>query len=99
VLDGEGKTLDALAERLGVTSRHLYRLFIRHRGTSPSAVARTARIQRAKRLLDTTNLPISEIAFLAGFGSLRRFNAVFAEVYNRRPSKMRRSLLARSAAE
>lgn len=90
-LDGEEASVEALAERLGVTSRHLRRLFLRHWGASPSAVAQTARIQRAKRLLDTTTLPISRIALAAGFGSVRRFNAVFADVYRRRPSEMRRS--------
>ncbi len=89
VLDGGG-FVDALAGRLGVTGRHLRRLFDRHWGASPSAVAQTARVQRAKRLLDTTSLPISEIALAAGFGSLRRFHAVFAGVYRRRPSDMRR---------
>jgi AraC family transcriptional regulator of adaptative response / DNA-3-methyladenine glycosylase II len=53
-------------------------------------VARTARVQRAKRLLDTTGLPMAEIAVRAGFGSLRRFNAVFAEVYQRPPKAIRR---------
>jgi len=48
-------------------------------GASPSAVAQTARLQHAKRLLDTTILPIAEIALASGFGSLRRFNAVFAD--------------------
>lgn len=89
-LDGESSTIELLAERLGITGRHLHRLFIRHWGAPPSAVARTARIQRAKRLLDGTNLPIAEIALLAGFGSLRRFNTVFAEVYKRPPRDMRR---------
>ncbi len=91
-LDGEGASVEALAGRLGVTGRHLRRLFLRHWGASPSSVARTARVQRAKRLLDTTDLPISAIALEAGFGSLRRFNAVFAAVYRRRPSAMRRAL-------
>ena len=90
-LDGEASSVDRLAERLGVTGRHLRRLFVRHWGASPSAVARTARLQRAKRLLDTTTLPISEIALASGFGSLRRFNAVFADVYRRRPGEIRRS--------
>src|SRR5258708_18387492 len=58
-LDGKNGSVDALAERLGITSRHLSRLFVRHWGASPSAVARTARVQRAKRLLDTTHLSIS----------------------------------------
>jgi AraC family transcriptional regulator of adaptative response / DNA-3-methyladenine glycosylase II len=93
-LDGAIGSVDALAERLGVTGRHLRRLFVRHWGATPSAVAKTARLQRAKRLLDTTSLPISEIALVSGFGSLRRFNAVFADVYRRRPSDVRRSMRA-----
>ena len=93
-LDGEDNSVDRLAERLGVTGRHLRRLFVRHWGASPLAVARTARIQRAKRLLDTTTLPISEIALASGFGSLRRFNTVFADVYRRQPSEIRRSMRA-----
>jgi AraC family transcriptional regulator of adaptative response/methylated-DNA-[protein]-cysteine methyltransferase len=90
-LDGEDSSVEQLAERLGMTGRHLRRLFMRHWGAPPSAVARTARVQRAKRLLDTTTLPVSEIALASGFGSLRRFNAVFAAVYRRQPSDMRRS--------
>ncbi|MGY4155582.1 transcriptional regulator GlxA family with amidase domain [Bradyrhizobium sp. USDA 4461] len=79
-----------LAARLGVGSRHLSRLFQKHVGARPTEVAKTVRVQRAKRLIDETDLPLSEIAFRAGFGSLRRFNAVFAEVYKRQPSKIRR---------
>jgi AraC family transcriptional regulator of adaptative response / DNA-3-methyladenine glycosylase II len=48
-------------------------------------------VQRAKRLLDDTKLPMIEIALLAGFRSLRRFNAVFAEVYKRPPTDIRRA--------
>jgi AraC family transcriptional regulator of adaptative response / DNA-3-methyladenine glycosylase II len=70
--------------------RQLDRLFARHLKASPSAVARTARVQRAKRLIDETDKSMMEIAVLAGFGSLRRFNAVFAEVYGRAPTKIRR---------
>jgi AraC family transcriptional regulator of adaptative response/methylated-DNA-[protein]-cysteine methyltransferase len=88
-LDG-GKTVEAFADRLGVTARHLNRLFARHWGASPSVVARTARVQRAKRLLDETSLPMVEIALQAGFGSLRRFNAVFVEIYKCSPSAVRR---------
>jgi len=87
-LDDAG--VEALAERLGVGSRHLSRLFNKHLGASPIQVARTARVQRAKRLLDQTDLAISEIAFHSGFRSLRRFNAVFAEVYRRPPTAIRR---------
>jgi AraC family transcriptional regulator of adaptative response / DNA-3-methyladenine glycosylase II len=89
-LDTEGSSVEALAERVGVTGRHLARLFVRHWGATPSVVARTARVQRAKRLLDETDLSMVEIALQAGFGSLRRFNAVFAEVYRRPPSEIRR---------
>ena len=53
-------------------------------------MARTLRVQRAKRLLDQTKLPMADVAARAGFASLRRFNAVFAEVYKRTPSDVRR---------
>lgn len=87
-LDGSG--IDALAARLGIGSRHLDRLFRKHIGASPVQVARTCRVQRAKRLLDQTRLPMTEVALRAGFASLRRFNTVFAEVYDRPPSAIRR---------
>lgn len=89
-LDGRDSTVAKLAERLGVGERHLVRLFSVHLGASPTQVARTARLQRAKRLLDTTDLSMAEIALTAGFGSLRRFNATFSEMYGRRPTDMRR---------
>ena len=92
IIDGalDNAGVEALAERLGVGSRHLSRLFNKHLGASPIQVARTARVQRAKRLLDQTDLAMSEIAFQAGFRSLRRFNTVFAEVYRRPPTAIRR---------
>jgi AraC family transcriptional regulator of adaptative response / DNA-3-methyladenine glycosylase II len=83
--------VQALAASLGVGARHLARLFDKHLGASPGQIARTARVQRAKRLLDETILPMTEIASQAGFRSLRRFNAVFAEVYKRPPSGIRRT--------
>jgi AraC family transcriptional regulator, regulatory protein of adaptative response / methylated-DNA-[protein]-cysteine methyltransferase len=95
-LDGNDASVVALAAKLGVGERHLARLFIRHLGASPSQVARTARVQRAKRLLDTTERPMSQIALDAGFGSLRRFNAVFAEVYGRPPTELRRRTATRN---
>jgi AraC family transcriptional regulator of adaptative response/methylated-DNA-[protein]-cysteine methyltransferase len=79
-----------LADRLGVGARHLSRLFAKHVGASPLQSAQTARIGRAKRLLDTTTLPITDIAFQAGFGSVRRFNATFSKLYGRAPSSIRR---------
>ena len=89
-LDQEGASVDTLATRVGVGARHLTRLFARHLGATPSQLAKTARVQRAKRLLDESDRPITEIALLAGFRSLRRFNAVFAEVYGRAPTEVRR---------
>lgn len=89
-LDQEGASVDTLATRVGVGARHLTRLFARHLGATPSQLAKTARVQRAKRLLDESDRPITEIALLAGFRSLRRFNAVFAEVYGRAPTEIRR---------
>ncbi|MFO0161415.1 MAG: bifunctional transcriptional activator/DNA repair enzyme AdaA [Alphaproteobacteria bacterium] len=91
-LDGDGASVERLATRLGITGRHLRRLFVRHLGATPTAVGRTARVQRAKRLLNGTDLTITEIAMQAGFGSLRRFNAVFAEVYHRPPGAIRRKV-------
>jgi AraC family transcriptional regulator, regulatory protein of adaptative response / methylated-DNA-[protein]-cysteine methyltransferase len=78
-----------LAERLGISSRHLVRLFDRHVGASPQQLAKTLRIQRAKRLLDTSHDTMTEIAFRAGFKSVRRFNAAFVELYGRSPSSLR----------
>ena len=90
-LDVEGATVQRLAARLGMGARQLTRLFARHLQASPAKVARTARVQRAKRLIDETSLPMTEIAMQAGFGSLRRFNSVFAEVYGRPPTEIRRT--------
>jgi len=87
-LDGGG--IEDLAGRLGVGPRHLSRLFERHVGASPLQTAKTLRIQRAKRLLNETDLPMAEIAVRAGFGSVRRFNAAFAQLYGRPPSALRR---------
>jgi AraC family transcriptional regulator of adaptative response/methylated-DNA-[protein]-cysteine methyltransferase len=78
-----------LAGRLGVGPRHLLRLFLRHAGATPSEIAATRRVQRAKRLLDETAMPLSEIAFAAGFRSLRRFNDAFRATYGRPPSSFR----------
>ena len=79
-----------LAEALGVGSRHLLRLFMRHAGASPVEIAATRRVQEAKRLIDQTDMTLAEIAFAAGFGSVRRFNDAFAATYKRTPSSFRR---------
>jgi AraC family transcriptional regulator, regulatory protein of adaptative response / DNA-3-methyladenine glycosylase II len=82
--------VEALAERLGVGSRHLRRLFLRHLGATPSAVAQTRRLHFAKKLIDETSLPMHEIALASGFGSVRRFNAGIRNVYHRTPTQIRR---------
>ena len=87
----DGKTVENLADALGMTARHLRRLFGRHAGASPTAVATTRRVQRAKALIDQTALPMSAIAFAAGFASIRRFNAAFRAVYRRPPTAIRRA--------
>ena len=79
-----------LADRLGIGPRHLLRLFLRHAGATPSDVAATRRIQAAKRLIDGTQMPLAEIAFAAGFGSVRRFNDAFRATYKRPPSSFRK---------
>src|SRR5262245_29832881 len=84
--------VEVLADRLGIGARHLSRLFEEHVGASPTQVAKTARVQRAKRLLDQTDLSMADIAMRAGFGSLRRFNAVFGEVYGRPPTAIRNAV-------
>ncbi len=86
----DGGTVDDLAAKMGVGPRQLSRLFSRHMGASPTQVAKTVRIQRAKRLLNDSAFSIAEIAIQSGFGSVRRFNAAFLELYGRSPSSLRR---------
>jgi len=88
--------VDSLAGRLGVSARHLRRLFLQHLGASPSAVARTRRMQFAKKLIDETKLPMSQIALASGFGCVRRFNADIRKSYHRTPTQIRR--IAKHAA-
>ena len=94
----DGKTVEDLADSLGMTTRHLRRLFLRHAGASPIAVATTRRVQRAKRLVDETALPMAAVAFAAGFASIRRFNAAFHAVYRRPPTAVRRAGRGRQSA-
>jgi AraC family transcriptional regulator of adaptative response / DNA-3-methyladenine glycosylase II len=84
-------SLDQFAERLGVGARHLRRLFERHLGASPAAVAQTHRILFAKKLLNETSLPMAHVALASGFGSVRRFNDAFRKTYGRTPSMLRKS--------
>lgn len=82
--------VETLAEHLGMSSRHLRRLFLRHLGATPNAVAQTRRLHFAKKLIDETALPMMQVAFAAGFGCVRRFNAAIHKVYHRTPTQIRR---------
>ncbi|HLW74074.1 MAG TPA: AlkA N-terminal domain-containing protein [Gammaproteobacteria bacterium] len=90
-------SVEQLAERLGIGPRHLHRLFIRHLGASPLAVAQTRRLHFAKRLIDDTRLAMTDIALASGFGSLRRFNDAFHKTYGRAPRELRRERSADAA--
>ncbi len=85
----EEQGLEALARELGVTGRHLRRVMIRTFGAAPVEIAQTHRLLTAKRLLKETNLTMTQIAFAAGFQSVRRFNALFRERYSLAPSRVR----------
>jgi AraC family transcriptional regulator of adaptative response / DNA-3-methyladenine glycosylase II len=87
---GSGQ-LEAFSGRLGIGTRQLRRLFDRHVGASPNQVAQTQRMLLAKQLLTETQLPISQVALAAGFGSVRRFNAAFRDTYERAPTQLRTS--------
>jgi AraC family transcriptional regulator of adaptative response / DNA-3-methyladenine glycosylase II len=78
-----------LARRLHITERHLHRLFVTELGVGPLAVARTRRLLLAKQLLTETVLPVTDVAFAAGFGSVRQFNATMRETYGFTPSELR----------
>src|SRR5437868_3537655 len=81
--------VEGLAERLGVGSRHLRRLFLQHLGATPLAVAQTRRLHFAKKLIDETTLPMSQVALASGFGCVRRFNVGIRKVYHRTPTQIR----------
>ncbi|MBQ0961449.1 helix-turn-helix domain-containing protein [Ideonella sp. 4Y11] len=91
VAAGEQPSLPAIAQRLGITERHLRRIFQAHLGVSPIDWQTTQRLLLAKRLLTDTTLPITQVAAASGFGSLRRFNAAFAERYRLTPGALRRA--------
>lgn len=91
VQDGlvEREGVEGLARRLGYTPRHVSRVLQSALGAGPLALARAHRAQTARSLLAATDLPISDIAFAAGFGSLRQFNDTIAAVYRATPSELR----------
>lgn len=84
-------SVDDLAAELGVSARHLRRATEARLGVSPVELAQTRRLALAKQLLQDTALPLTEIAFAAGFGSVRRFNAAFIETMGKAPSVLRRA--------
>jgi AraC family transcriptional regulator of adaptative response / DNA-3-methyladenine glycosylase II len=88
VVDRDG--VSGLARRLGYTERHLHRQLVSVLGVGPLALARAARAQTARILLETTNVPVAEVALAAGFGSIRQFNATIREVFALAPTEIRR---------
>jgi AraC family transcriptional regulator of adaptative response / DNA-3-methyladenine glycosylase II len=96
-LDGAGARVETLAERLGMGERQLRRLFLQHLGASPIAVAQTRRVLFAKQLIHETQMSMTDVALAAGFGSVRRFNEIFRDLFQRPPSALRRKAAASSA--
>jgi AraC family transcriptional regulator, regulatory protein of adaptative response / DNA-3-methyladenine glycosylase II len=85
----DGGTEQKLAASVGMSARHLRRLFLQHLGASPDQLARSRRAHFARRLLDDTDLTVLEIAFASGFGSLRQFNRIMREVFRAAPADLR----------
>jgi len=90
----DGADVETLAARLGIGERQLRRLFRRHLGASPISIAQTRRMLLAKQLIHDTRLPMTEVASAAGFGSIRRFNEIFQQLYRRPPQALRRTGVA-----
>jgi AraC family transcriptional regulator of adaptative response / DNA-3-methyladenine glycosylase II len=90
----EAGGIEGLAARVGVTSRHLRRIFETEFGVSPIEYAQTQRLLLAKRLLTDTTLPVTEVALASGFASVRRFNALWKARYRMAPSQLREDAAA-----
>jgi AraC family transcriptional regulator of adaptative response / DNA-3-methyladenine glycosylase II len=88
--NGEAPSVEQLAQRLGVSDRHLRRLFEARLGVSPLQYLQTRRLLTAKQLLADTDLPVTQVALVSGFASVRRFNAAFAQHYGLSPGQLRR---------
>ncbi len=86
---GEAASLAALAAKLGVSDRHLRRIFAAEQGVTPMQYLQTRRLLLAKQLLTDSALPVAQVALASGFRSLRRFNAAFAHQYRMSPSRLR----------
>lgn len=89
--DDADASVEDLARHLGITSRHLRRIFQAEHGVSPLQYLQTRRLLLAKALLTDSSLPVQEVAYAAGFASLRRFNAAFAEHYRLQPTALRKA--------
>jgi len=87
VVDREG--VDGLAARLGYSPRHVHRVLVAELGAGPVALARALRAQTARALVTGTDLPLADVAFAAGFGSIRQFNDTVTEVFATTPSELR----------
>lgn len=85
-------SVEQLADRLGVTDRHLRRALETELGASPVELAQTRRLALAKQLLHDSRLGLAEVAFAAGFASVRRFNAAFRARFGRAPTAVRREI-------
>jgi AraC family transcriptional regulator of adaptative response / DNA-3-methyladenine glycosylase II len=88
---GEPPSMEELAARLGVSDRHLRRIFEAQLGVSPLQYLQTRRLLTAKQLLADTDLPVTQIALLSGYASVRRFNAAFNAHYGLNPTQLRRA--------
>lgn len=86
---GDTPSIDALAKRLGVSERHLRRIFQAELGITPIQYLQTRRLLMAKQLLTDTQMPVSQVALASGFRSLRRFNDAFTQNYRMSPSRLR----------
>ncbi len=88
--DMDGGNTTGLASKIGVSGRHLSRLFDRHIGASPSQVAQSRRAHFARRLLDETDLTMGDIAFASGFQSVRQMNRVMSKTFSFTPLALRK---------
>lgn len=95
---GGGARITALARALGISDRHLRRIFLAEHGVTPLQYLQTRRLLAAKQLLTDTALPVTEVALASGFGSLRRFNDAFVRHYRMPPSRLRRQAGASAVA-
>jgi len=91
IVDGalDEATEDDLGIKLGVSGRHIRRLFVEHLGLTPDQLARSTRVHFARRLLDDSDLSIADVTFAAGFGSVRQFNRACRETFRATPSELR----------